>query len=347
MRELAGSFGEMRVNLSLSMQVPGTEMIMSMPPLDIGCQTAYAYCPGRSTCFIPDDTRRLMGGNGMNNGGGPWGWNIDLEGLDLAGGDTLACPVYAGAGQCDFENREHTVGELLISYTSVDWYFGLEYGGSDFHLYAGKCPYNDKGLHLTDGTCDNGNMDNFKRSPGQYSLGVETADGDLFSSFGFNDDNDEGSFRSKIWATESYVAFPLVPTARQYLSAHAKVCSCGSPGTIVGDCDTTEPPLGLPLLPPVVEDEDSSAPSPATSSSFAPSSSPTTLEETPDSGTPPIEGNGASTSSSGVSPGQTALIALVVGAALVVGLFVARRSGSSSSSVSSSSDGSSGTNSLA
>jgi len=190
------------------------------PSEELGeCNTAYAYCPGRSTCFIGNII--TSGGGGTN---GPWGWSIDLDGVNFTGGQTLTCPVYAGAGQCDFENKGTYVGNLVISLNSVRWDFDSQVGGEDFHLYAGKCPGNDKGLHLEDGVCDASDMDQFARTNGQYSLVAGTY-GPVLQTFQFDNTNHlDNAFRKGIWRTQNYQVFPIQNPGRRYLSAHTTVC---------------------------------------------------------------------------------------------------------------------------
>jgi hypothetical protein len=183
-----------------------------------GCETAYVYCPGRSTC-LPTAA---------------WGWNIDLNGVDLSGGKTLTCDVYAGAAKCNL-SAGILVGAFVIGHDFTRWEFSAGNGGSEFHLYGGKCQFNDGGDHLVNGgTCTTGK----ERTPGSYSL-ITGQFNPLVSNFQFDTTNDfgAGSYQKphSNWATAIYKLFPLVNDAsRRYLSAHAGVCPCKGSSCVSG-----------------------------------------------------------------------------------------------------------------
>jgi hypothetical protein len=137
----------------------------------------------------------------------------------------LTCILYAGAGQCDV-NKGTDVGSLIIGEDYVTWDFD-GYRGEDFHLYAGKCFANDKGNHLSTGTCDADDMQKFARVPGQYSLKApsEGKYSPALSTFVFDENNHESAdFRKGNWVKENYLVFPLQGSGRRYLSAHSTVC---------------------------------------------------------------------------------------------------------------------------
>ena len=295
------------------------DLSMSIPPKT--CESAYAYCPGRSECFIGNYV--TSPGGGAN---GPWGWNIDLENVDLTDGNTLTCPVYAGAGQCDFENKGTHVGSLIISEDAVTWDFFDGFGGEDFHLYAGKCGANDRGYHLQDGVCDPSDMNSNARNNGRYTLVAPNEDeygsdayDPVLTDFSFDINNDEGGFRKGIWKDQGYAAFPLVGDNRRYLSAHSSVCACTA---VSGGC-TTPPPPSITEVPP----EDLEAPE---------------APETPEAPADVADGTSSTTNrdSGGLStPGLTSMVVILVAAAVITtGVVVYRRvSASSIQSLSSSS----------
>jgi len=180
-----------------------------------GCQTSYAYCPGISTCFT-----ELNGGSG----GGAWGWSIDLS--SLQSGQTLTCPVYAGAGQCDL-TKGVEVGQLVITQYSVTWNYYQGVGGQDFHFYSGKCSGCDGGQSLPNSACDPYYEGKYQRTPGQYTLlGGSYAKG--YTSMEYSSSNyinyREGS---SPWGQYQYVPFPIGAGGWQYIAAHSTVCPCG------------------------------------------------------------------------------------------------------------------------
>jgi hypothetical protein len=170
-----------------------------------------------STCFIDNFTP----------GNGAWGWSINLASVDLSDGKTLSCNVYAGAAQCSYATKGVLVGTFIISEISTSWSFVAGVGGSDFHLYAGKCEANDAGNHLLDPNqeCDPEDIAQFARVPGQYTLIQEFSSSNLASTFSFDQSNQITNRKSNSnWGTQNYLLFPLGHMERQYLSGHATVC---------------------------------------------------------------------------------------------------------------------------
>jgi hypothetical protein len=126
---------------------------------------------------------------------------------------------------------------LIIAKNSVTWDFD-GYGAETFHLYAGECPANDKGLHLKTGACIAEDMAQFARAPGKYSLTAPDGDGKYYPplpNFVFDNTNhDDPAYRKGIWDDEDYLIFPLSGAGRRYLSAHSTVCPESGPMPLEG-----------------------------------------------------------------------------------------------------------------
>ena len=194
----------------------------SAPSVDtlLDCETTYVHCGDElSTCF-PNN----LVDNGLVNR--PWGWSIDLETASL-GDCELICAVYSGASECDYGKvGADLLGIAVISENSVAWAIKKGYKVEEIHLYAGRCPFNDGGRHLTNNSsqfCDVEDMRENAALYNTYSLTnnhVSPALKPVFDKL----DNDSTNYRTQEWLNMDYHVFPLGGTDRRYFSAHATVC---------------------------------------------------------------------------------------------------------------------------
>ena len=167
------------------------------------CETAYALCGAGSepTCFLDDDTQSFN----------RWGWTHLVTNPF---NQPIECTLYAGAGQCDFENKGAIAGTVKIyaDYFQITL-SGWEYGGdtttgadgSFVHFYHGIEKY----------PSINGA---FTVAPGQYSkpfaYNKQTLEGLLGLSFPYPD----GGIFPFPTNTASL-------TAGNYFILHASVCT--------------------------------------------------------------------------------------------------------------------------
>lgn len=231
LRELSSyesSMLSLSLRVGLSMETPLTVMMsMTAPPSRSvtpapgatlsGCETAFAYCEDRSTCFIGSIFVQKNG-----NGGGPWGWNVDLGSTQLDDkSKSLTCAVYAGAGQCNLRAGTN-VGNITFRASSVTWDFKPGVAGTEFHLYTGVCPFNDGGS----GVCLESDMVKNARTPGQYTLVADTSLGGTYETeFSFSSTNYQTFIKPKsLWAGNNYHPFPIGASGYHYVTAHATVC---------------------------------------------------------------------------------------------------------------------------
>lgn len=203
------------------------------------CSNTFVECAGgMSQCFSS---------LGMTNEPSQWGWSIDVS--SLGPGDSLTCAVYMGAQGCVTTSATQ-VGTVTITPTSVTWSLESQYGGMGFHLYAGKCPVSDAGMHLNDasGACDTANEAQWFYTPTQYSLTASFTDTYPTKFYFDSSNNDKYLLNSSNWANHNYQAFPIGSEGWQYLTIHASVCGCGAYG--VGCSAITAAPTSSPTAIP-------------------------------------------------------------------------------------------------
>ncbi|WP_169744660.1 T9SS type A sorting domain-containing protein [Siansivirga zeaxanthinifaciens] len=112
------------------------------------CETAFARDTETSSCFIPDFKR--------------WGWTNAYE-----EGAYAELPLYAGAAQCDYENKGALVGSVTVDYSNgsvtVTYNINEGYSMSEAHVYVGCDEYPSKNGKPT-------------VAPGQYTFNANGLD---------------------------------------------------------------------------------------------------------------------------------------------------------------------------
>jgi hypothetical protein len=177
-------------------------MMPSIAPTINYCETAFAHCPGHSTCLLDEYSNE-------------WGWNIDLRNATFP----LVCPIYVGATDCDYQVTGTHVGVVTITPEKVEYSFLDKMGGSSFHVYGGPCPVCDGGKHLTTGFCETEDMNSHARDPVGYPL-ITREQHPHMSKFHFSSTNFQEHLNVNYY---QYNPFPL----NQFMIAQAKVCPCG------------------------------------------------------------------------------------------------------------------------
>jgi hypothetical protein len=276
------------------------------------CDSAYVYCPGIvgegtadehpvSTCFSEDALLGDLSSHGPNEPTNTvaWGWNIDLKEAELHIADnvtgaypTKTCGVYAGAAQCDWENKGTLVGTFSMTKDSVTWnLFG--YGATEFHLHIGQCPYSDGGDHLDDGTGNCVPDEYTGRVPGSYTLNAGgLTQGDV-TTFSFNENNFHNCINNE-WenitlangTVVAYDPFNYIVTdlgeaqeGYHFVSAHAKVCPCNeiecsstaSPTVSASPTAHTAEPSPAPAVAPYAPNNEPTSEAPSEAPSGSPS----------------------------------------------------------------------------
>lgn len=119
------------------------------------CETAFAYDPDNSTCFLDIDE------NGDDKGDfNRWGWTNKVQ---LGGASTSFIPIYAGAGQCDI-TKGTLVGQLKICVNGQTVQAG--------YLMTEGSPYtmNEIQTYIGKEILPRDKNNEFTVAPGQYSF---------------------------------------------------------------------------------------------------------------------------------------------------------------------------------
>jgi hypothetical protein len=185
---------------------------------DDGCQEAFVYCPGRSTCFTDpafNDGTTVFAESAAR----AWGWSIEYNSEDGVVDD---CEIWVGATDCDFSNGKK-VGTAMI--TEKLFYFCLdlnEWKSDKFYLYSGTCVASDGGNSLSSdtGSCRPEDIAAHARSFEEYPMVSEG--GPNVSIFSFLSNQDQAS---GFWG-QDYPAFPLGTPTTNFLSAYTYTCPC-------------------------------------------------------------------------------------------------------------------------
>ena len=183
----------------------------SSPSAPLNCETAFVYCPGRSTCFLDPLFNCYTQTEGVN----PWGWNILYKAGDGVIND---CQVWIGANNCTFENGEQ-IGTASISSSSFTVTLNSSFGNGykyDYNFYAGECIGSDGGNYLTTGVCLADDVALYAHNADSYPLtsGVTSSSSYTFSS----------TMKARQEWGSSYQTFPIGSATREYLSAEISIC---------------------------------------------------------------------------------------------------------------------------
>jgi hypothetical protein len=190
----------------------GTTAPGPTPPAP-GCEKAFVYCPGKSTCFEDPIFNCYTEQQGVD----PWGWNIHYHSSDGAVDD---CEVWVSADACDFSQGQK-IGFAVITPASFtiqldsDVYGTAEYS-FQFRFYAGECIGSDGGAHIESGVCLADDVAKYAHDGASYPLITGTLD---VTTFTF----DSIMQAEPAWG-RTYQSFPLGSTDREYLSGNVMIC---------------------------------------------------------------------------------------------------------------------------
>jgi hypothetical protein len=188
---------------------------------DDGCQEAFVYCPGRSTCFTDpafNDGTTVF----AESANGASGWSIEYNSEDGVVDD---CEIWiGGANDCDF-SQGTKIGTAMI--TENLFYFCLDLGdwkSDSFYLYAGACVASDGGNSLASDTgfCSPEDVAEYARAFEQYPVVSEGGPNVSIFSFLATSSQDQAS---AFWG-QDYPAFPLGTPETNFLSAYTHACPC-------------------------------------------------------------------------------------------------------------------------
>ncbi|TCK69458.1 putative secreted protein (Por secretion system target), partial [Winogradskyella wandonensis] len=195
------------------------------------CETAFARYEGddinaEGACFIPDFDR--------------WGWTNQFVPREEA----YIMPFYAGAAQCDYENKGTQVGTISILYwndeitvtynleTNTDGGFTTGYVLNEAHVYVGCDPYpENNGTPTVAPGQYNYNLGEYLDYVSNYTVGPISASGpvyvivhgvaceivckcsnptrDSFDTSGLDGQNCSSNFKETLDETISFVAYPI------------------------------------------------------------------------------------------------------------------------------------------
>jgi hypothetical protein len=183
---------------------------------EAGCQDAWVYCPGRSTCF----------NDGSFNGGvvaeGNWGWSIVFDPNE---DDLVAdCDILIGAIDCDL-NTGTKVGSFQMR-SNFGHFCMADYGftANSFAFYAGTCEGNDSGIFATSGSCVSNDVVANAATPGSFPLFLLNEKDEINFTM---DSTDAINTAFSQWPA-SHQVFPL--TTKSYVSAY--VCVVPDPNNM-------------------------------------------------------------------------------------------------------------------
>jgi hypothetical protein len=189
-------------------------VIPESPSLDVplgqaGCEEAWVYCPGRSTCF--NDS----GFNGGVIATNKWGWSIVFDPNE---DDLVAdCDILIGATDCDL-NTATKVGTFQMR-SNFGHFCMADYGyaATSYSFYSGTCEGNDSGVSLFNGQCSPNDIAANAALPATYPLSLFNKDSEVNFTM---DSSDPINTASTNWPA-SHQLFPI--TAKSYVSAFACV----------------------------------------------------------------------------------------------------------------------------
>jgi hypothetical protein len=202
-------------------QRPSASLVDVREPAPVpqpGCETAFVYCPGWSTCFLNDG---FNSGHDIvsNNPDESWGWNIEYT-----CGGALHCEIWTGAKDCNFQKGKK-VGTFDLNEHGTTYKLYNGYQSNEFNFYAGQCESNDGGAFVTNGRwCLPKNSAENARSPETYPLGTNGAF-DPVSQFTFSSSNEGRYINEHPWGENNYDVFPIGRSGRHWLTAHLEVCT--------------------------------------------------------------------------------------------------------------------------
>jgi hypothetical protein len=190
------------------------------PKPTAGCENAYVYCPGYSTCFLDANFNSGRAVVSNNPSESPWGWNIEYT-----CGGTLYCEIWTGAQGCD-KQKGKKVGTFVFNEHFAKYTLSDGYQSNEFDLYAGQCVGNDGGASVTNGRwCLPKNVAENARTSETYPLGTHGAFAPV-SQFSYTSSNEARYMNANPWADNQYDVFPLGRSGRHWLSAQLQVCPC-------------------------------------------------------------------------------------------------------------------------
>jgi hypothetical protein len=185
-----------------------------------GCETAYIYCPGYSTCFLDDKFNSGRDTISHTPGESAWGWNIEYT-----CGGTLHCEIWTGAEDCNKQNGRK-VGTFVFNEDFATYKLYSGYQSNEFNFYAGQCVGNDDGASVTNGRwCLPGNVAASARNPETYPLGTHGKIAPV-SQFSYSNSNEARYMNADPWKDNNYDMFPLGRTGLHWLTANLEVCPC-------------------------------------------------------------------------------------------------------------------------
>jgi hypothetical protein len=198
---------------------------ITAPPTSIifeqaGCEMAYVYCPGRSTCL--SDPSFNNGTTAVADDSLPsCGWSIAYN--PQTDGYVKDCAVYTGIqNDCDI-SKGTKVGEAYINenfaHICLD---DTRYQANIFYMYAGQCIGNDNGNQVSQGSCDPAKVSQYARSEDTYPL--VNVGGPMTASYTFTGNN---TINADVWGS-NYRVFPI--TGTMYMTA----TTCVAPATGTG-----------------------------------------------------------------------------------------------------------------
>jgi hypothetical protein len=181
------------------------------PPVEVGCETAFAYDAVMGTCFLDIDADGVANDDGEGHFS-RWGWTIQITASDTV----HVFPIYAGAGQCDL-TKGTLVGNLHVSYDGM--VLEAEYVMADGFLM------DEVHLYFCSEILPRDN-EQFTVAPGQYGPSADGNKPNDENPLGIIDDTLETDVASLYTWTVNWEAL----FGDLYIVAHAVVCGEGLGG---------------------------------------------------------------------------------------------------------------------